>query len=129
MRTGPGRPVTATPNASRTSSATLDESSICMACLVIGRANATRSISWNALRCLTDLLTWPTITYGLDYSAYMGDTMEAAGVTVSSVFHAAWDYPRVALYTTATAMFTVVAAMYPAWFVTRLRPVEALRHQ
>lgn len=74
-------------------------------------------------------LSWPLVTYGIDYSAYTGgETMESAGVVMSSVIKGGWNPWRTSVYCFATVLFTALAAAYPAWHVTRLQPVEAIRH-
>jgi len=74
-------------------------------------------------------LSWPLVEYGLDYSGFFGsDTFEAAGMALSSVVHGRIDPVRMASYTLVAIAFTTLAAVYPAWHVSRLRPVEAMHH-
>ena len=74
------------------------------------------------------LMSWPLAEYGLDYTQYMGESMEYAGVTISSVFYAEYDWTRSLRYVLAGIVFTTIASAYPAWYVTRLTPVDAMRH-
>lgn len=74
------------------------------------------------------VLSWPLVTIGLDYSSYMGDTYETAGVVVSSVIKGRYDPMRMLAYTVAATFMTAAAAVYPAVQVARLQPVEAMRH-
>ena len=74
------------------------------------------------------LMTWPLIEYGLDVSAAMGDQMQAAGVSVSSIFRAAWDWPAMITYCSAALILSALAGAWPAWRAAHLRPVDAMRH-
>ncbi len=69
------------------------------------------------------------VFHGLDFSAFMGsETMETEGITMSVVMNGAFDPERMALYSGTAVLFTILAAIYPAWRVTRLQPVDAMRH-
>lgn len=71
---------------------------------------------------------YPLVTYGLDYTAFMGsETMEMEGIVVSSVIKGAYGWNRIAGYGVAAIGFTVLSAIYPAYYITRLEPVEAMR--
>jgi ABC-type lipoprotein release transport system permease subunit len=73
------------------------------------------------------LISWPIVVHGLDYSAWMGEAMEMEGIVMSSVMRAAWDPARMARYGLAAVMVTMLSAAYPAWYITRLKPVDAMR--
>lgn len=73
------------------------------------------------------LIVWPMVTYGIDYSAYMGETMEMEGLVLSTRIHGAWDVTRMGAYVVATVFVTVLAGVWPAWHITRLSPVDAMR--
>lgn len=68
------------------------------------------------------------VTYGLDYSSMMGETMEMEGVVISSHLMGAWDVPRIAQYCVVAVVLTMGSALYPAWYILRLKPVDAMRH-
>ena len=91
--------------------------------LVLGVISAIAGLALGAL------FTWPTVVYGIDYTAYMGETTEFAGVAISSVIRAAWDFPRMAGYACFAVIFTGITAAWPAWQVSRLTPMDALRSQ
>jgi putative ABC transport system permease protein len=79
--------------------------------------------------CLGLLLTWPTVVYGMDFSAYSGgQTMESAGVAIDTLMKAEWNPSRMAFYFFGAIGFCALAALYPAWSISKLRPVQALRH-
>jgi ABC-type lipoprotein release transport system permease subunit len=73
------------------------------------------------------LLSWPLATHGLDYSAFMGDAMEVAGVVTSSRLIAVFDLPTMLLYGLGGVVVSTAAALYPALTLRRLQPVDALR--
>jgi ABC-type lipoprotein release transport system permease subunit len=74
------------------------------------------------------LATAPTITYGIDYGAWMGDNMEVAGVTMDSQVYAAWNWPGTFSFCICAWLMTIFASLWPAWRASRLAPVEAMRH-
>jgi putative ABC transport system permease protein len=75
------------------------------------------------------LATWPLVVWGLDYSGFIGsDTMETGGVTISAIIYARYNPWRLAVYTVGAVVFTTLAAAYPASYVARLEPVDAMRH-
>lgn len=75
------------------------------------------------------LITWPFLTMGIDFSGEYGESMEAAGVPVSMIIYPEVDWARLAIYPFIGIFFALVASLYPAWKVTRLSPVQAIRHQ
>ena len=76
------------------------------------------------------LLTWPTVQYGIDFSAMAGgaETMESGGIAVDTLMKARWDPTRMTVYFVGAVLFCALAALYPAWSISKLRPVQALRH-
>jgi len=68
-----------------------------------------------------------TVAYGLDFSQWMGESFETNGIAMSAVMHGAWDPRRMGIYAAGAVCFTILAAIYPAWRVTRLQPVDAMR--
>jgi len=75
------------------------------------------------------VLVWPMKEYGLDFSESYGEGMSNAGVVMSMVVYAAYNWPRMIAFGFAGFLLTVVAAIWPAWKVSQLTPVEALRDQ
>lgn len=72
-------------------------------------------------------LAYPLVTHGIDFSASMGERMEAGGVLLKSVVKGRYDVPRLSGYYVGAILFTALAGLYPAWQVTRFTPVEAMR--
>jgi len=67
------------------------------------------------------------VSYGIDYSAYMGESLEMEGLVLSTHMFGAWDPDRMGTYVVATVVVTFLAGLYPAYHLSRLEPVEALR--
>lgn len=74
------------------------------------------------------VLTWPMYEYGVDFSDMMGESMEMAGVVGSTVIHSEYNWSRMAMFSVAGFMVTLLSALWPAWRVGKLQPVQALRH-
>lgn len=71
----------------------------------------------------------PLTRYGIDYSGFVGgEQMEMSGVGIDAVVHPVWAWGRVVAFTGLAVLFTLFSAAWPAWRVTRLTPVEAMRH-
>jgi ABC-type lipoprotein release transport system permease subunit len=68
------------------------------------------------------------VTYGVDYSDMMGESMEVAGVAVSTHLYAGWDVQSMVAYTMVSVGLSVTATLYPAWKAGALQPVESMRH-
>ena len=67
---------------------------------------------------------------GIDYAAFAGEggAMEMEGIILDSVMKGEWDPVRMAYYLIAAVFFCVCSAIYPAWSISRLQPVQAMRH-
>lgn len=68
------------------------------------------------------------IETGLDFRDVMGETVETSGIAISALIKGAWDWPRIGSYALGMIFFTAIAATWPAWRVSRLTPVDAMRH-
>ena len=74
------------------------------------------------------VLTYPTVVYGIDMTASMGEGVEVAGVAMSSKINAVYDWGRMSFNAAWMMFLTVMATAYPAWWLTKLKPVDAMRH-
>jgi ABC-type lipoprotein release transport system permease subunit len=71
---------------------------------------------------------YPLVTNGLDMTAQMGESYDAAGITISAMIYGAYHWPSIITYATLAALFSTLSAIYPAWRITKLKPVDAMRH-
>lgn len=79
---------------------------------------------------LGTLLTLPLMHWGLDLSEmYGGESIEAGGVPLSLVLYPRLDLARMGTYPLVGIGFALLASLYPAWKVTSLRPIDAIRHE
>jgi len=74
------------------------------------------------------LTCYPLVTHGLDLSAQMGDSYDAAGVTISAIIYGAYHWPSIILYGFLAVFFSTICAIYPALKIIYLKPVDAMRH-
>lgn len=72
--------------------------------------------------------TWPLAVWGIDYGEMMNNTMNVGGA-IEPIIYAGWDVERMFAYAAGAAVLTLLATLYPAYKVTRLSPVQAIRHQ
>ncbi len=75
------------------------------------------------------LMTWPLAVWGIDMSGSMGESYDFEGVQISTMLYATWDWSRNLVFAVVAVLLTVLAAIGPAWRVTHLTPVEAMRHK
>lgn len=75
------------------------------------------------------LATWPLMSIGIDFSGAYGETMEAGGIPVNMIIYPEIDWERLFIYPVVGVLFALLASVYPAWKVTRLEPIQAIRHQ
>jgi len=74
-------------------------------------------------------LTWPMAEYGLDFSESMGEGMSSGGVVMSTVFYSSYNWPRMIVFGIGGFFLTLIAAIWPAWKVSTMEPVPAMRQQ
>lgn len=67
---------------------------------------------------------------GIDITAMAGgERMDMGdGISMSSVVYPVWAWGRALAFIALAIVFTVLSAAWPAWRVSRLQPVEAMRH-
>ena len=72
--------------------------------------------------------TYPLATSGLDFSQEMGETMMVEGVAMDALMFAQYAPERMVLYAGVAMAMTILASAWPAWRVTRMQPIEAIKH-
>ncbi len=77
------------------------------------------------------LLTWGPYHYlsstGIDLSAQFGETMDVAGVGMSSVLQVGIFPENLAVIVVAVVGATLLSGVYPAWQAMRIAPVDAIK--
>lgn len=73
------------------------------------------------------IASWPIVAWGVDYTSFVGETLEMEGLVMSAVMKGAWDPTRLSNYALAAVAMTVLSAVYPALHLMRLQPVDAMR--
>jgi ABC-type antimicrobial peptide transport system permease subunit len=74
-------------------------------------------------------MTWPMVEYGIDFSESMGEGMSTGGVVMSTVIHSSYNWPRMIVFGIGGFFLTLIAAAWPAWKVSTMEPVPAMRQQ
>ncbi len=74
------------------------------------------------------LLSWPLMVWGIDYGDVMGQMSPVEGVPIDTVMRSRIDPYQLAFYAVAAVFTAIGASAWPAWKVTRLQPVDAMRH-
>jgi ABC-type lipoprotein release transport system permease subunit len=65
---------------------------------------------------------------GIDMAAIMGEDYEMAGVVFEGKIYSSLSAGVVSMWTVVVIGIVLVSAIYPAFRVTKLQPVEAMRH-
>jgi ABC-type lipoprotein release transport system permease subunit len=77
------------------------------------------------------LVTWGPYSYlaehGIDMSAQFGDSMDVAGVGMSSLLQVGIFTDNLVIIVIAVVLATLLSGVYPAWQAMRIPPVEAVR--
>ncbi len=68
------------------------------------------------------------VFYGLDQRGFMGESYEAGGVILNGLVFGQFDGLRMGAAAAAAVGMTGLAALYPALWVAKLQPVDAMRH-
>ncbi len=63
-----------------------------------------------------------------NYSSSESGVMEMEGIVMGGVMKGDWDVKRMAFYFFSAILFCLIAAVYPAWAISKLQPVQAMRH-
>jgi len=74
-------------------------------------------------------MTWPMVEYGIDFSESMGEGMSSGGVVMSTIIHSSYNWPRMIVFGIGGFFLTLIAAVWPAWKVSTMEPVPAMRQQ
>lgn len=72
--------------------------------------------------------SYPLVTSGLDFTEAMGETMMVEGVAMDAMMFAQYAPDRMALYAAVAMIMTIAASAWPAFRVTQMQPIDAIKH-
>jgi len=72
-------------------------------------------------------VSYPLVANGLDLTSMMGEGMAINGAVTSTVLYGRYDLRWIVGYILLSVMCAVLSALYPAWKVQKLTPVDAMR--
>lgn len=71
--------------------------------------------------------SYPLVANGLDLTSMMGEGMAINGAVTSTVLYGRYDLRWIVGYILLSVVCAVLSALYPAWKVQKLTPVDAMR--
>ncbi len=75
------------------------------------------------------LVSYPMVEYGLDLSNRVGDGIQIGGTINSSVLYGKYSPSLMGFYALFSLTFSILSTLYPAYKLSQLNPIEAMRHQ
>ena len=70
---------------------------------------------------------YPWVTNGLDLTSIMGEGVTFNGAVANTVIYGRYDVNWILGYILLTVVCAIVSALYPAWKLQKLTPVDAMR--
>jgi ABC-type lipoprotein release transport system permease subunit len=74
-------------------------------------------------------ISYPIVEYGLDLSSRVGDGIQIGGTVNSSILYGKYSPSLIGFYSLFALGFSVLSTIYPAYKLSQLKPIEAMRHQ
>ena len=75
------------------------------------------------------IVSYPIVEYGLDLSNRVGDGIQIGGTVNSAVLYGKYSPTLILLYALFALIFSILSTLYPAYKLSKLNPIEAMRHQ
>jgi ABC-type antimicrobial peptide transport system permease subunit len=73
------------------------------------------------------VVSYPLVANGWDLSSMMGEGMTMNGAVTSTILYGRYDANWIIGYILLSIVCAVLSALYPAWKVQQLTPVDAMR--
>ena len=75
------------------------------------------------------IVSYPIVEYGLDLSNRVGDGIQIGGTVNSAILYGKYSPTLIGVYALFALVFSVLSTFYPAYKLSTLNPIEAMRHQ
>ena len=75
------------------------------------------------------IVSYPIVEYGLDLSNRVGDGIQIGGTVNSAILYGKYSPTLIGFYALFALVFSVLSTFYPAYKLSTLNPIEAMRHQ
>ena len=73
-------------------------------------------------------ICYPLVTTGWDLSSAMGENYVVGGAVSSSIMYGKYNWSLIASYVLLAVLFSCLSAVYPAWKLTTIKAIDAMRH-
>lgn len=74
------------------------------------------------------VVSYPLVTVGIDLSSRVGDSVQIGNTLNSAVLYGKYSIELIVSYALIAWIFSIFATIYPAWKLSTLKPIEAMRH-
>ena len=74
------------------------------------------------------VVTYPAVQYGIDFSGKIGENVQVGNMVNATVLYAEYNVRLILQDALIALFFAVMATMYPAWKLSKMEPIQALRH-
>ena len=75
------------------------------------------------------IVSYPIVEHGLDLSNRVGDGIQIGGTVNSAVLYGKYSPTLILFYAVFALVFSILSTLYPAYKLSKLNPVDAMRHQ
>ena len=75
------------------------------------------------------IISYPIVEYGLDLSNRVGDGIQIGGTVNSAVLYGKYSPTLIIFYALFALVFSIFSTIYPAYKLSKLNPIDAMRHQ